>query len=143
MALVRSFLRRPVADRALVAHAIVVHLLIAALLRLIGLRRLTVWLAHVSRLGASPDAAVDPARVAWAVRTATHLLSAGRTCLTEALAAQYLLQRRGAAPTLRLGVSRVADVVTAHAWLEAAGGIVIGGDIADRYLPFAVRKEMP
>jgi len=143
MTLVRSFLRRPVADSAQVAHAVVVHLLIAALLRLIGLRRLTAWLAHVSSPGEVRDAAVDAGRVAWAVRTATHLLPAGRTCLTEALAAQYLLQRRGAAATLRLGVSRVADVVTAHAWLEAAGGIVIGGEIADRYQAFAGRKEMP
>ena len=156
------------ADNALVAHALVVHLAVALLLRVIGLRRLTRllprahrparlvvyatgggqgWRSHgacASRMHADAES-----RVVWAVRTATHLVPAGRTCLTEALAAQHLLRRHGGDAMLRLGVSvcKVSDTlqtpIAAHAWLEAAGRIIIGGETAALYEPLPTRKEMP
>jgi hypothetical protein len=186
-----------VADSALVAHALGVHIAVALLLRLIGLRRLTIWLARVAGTGscgaalsasapvgssgatARPSRSAQPEgwqgrepraealrhedRVVWAVRTATHLVPAGRTCLTEALTAQHLLRRHGGDALLRFGVSackvsdtrdpagRVSDTlsdisqapIAAHAWLEAAGRIIIGGDTAAQYQPMAARKEMP
>src|SRR5262249_43809661 len=83
MNLIRPFIRRPMADRVLVAQAIAVHLCIAALLRAVGLRRVMAWsdarTPARSRHMICPDAET---RVAWAVRTAAYLLPMGRTCLT-------------------------------------------------------------
>ena len=78
-------------------------------------------------------------RVAFAVRTASHLVP-GATCLSQALAAQALLRLRGDSVNLCLGAAR-SDQGTfeAHAWLEADGTIVIG-DLPDldRYQRFAL-----
>jgi transglutaminase superfamily protein len=146
MTVLRALVRRPAADSALVAHAIVVHAVVALLLRPIGFRRLTAWLARAASIGARRDPRVDAAsRVVWAVRTATHLVPGGRTCLTEALTAQHLLRRRGEDATLCLGVSRSGSgaPIAAHAWLERAGRIIIGGETAARFQPMIARKEMP
>lgn len=143
MGLIRSIMRRPLADTALVAHALVAHGAVALLLRAAGLRRVSAWLARAPRsrsVGASPR--IED-RVVWAVRTATHLMPAGRTCLTEALTAQYLVRRRGGDAELRLGVSRTATL-RSHAWLETAGRIIIGGDNAHSYTPlgpFSLRRS--
>jgi hypothetical protein len=146
MNLLRAFARRPLADTALVAHALVVHAAVAALLAALGLKRATAALHRFSRARASRGGARGACqciedRVVWAVRTATHLVPAGRTCLTEALTAQYLVRRRGGDAELRLGVA--VDAVkpfAAHAWLEAAGRIIIGGETASGYEPFAIPR---
>jgi hypothetical protein len=160
MKLIRSFFRRPLADRALVAQAIAVHLGAAALLRIGGLRRAMAWSdpppARCARRAAAEVRRSDApgrdveARVGWAVRTATCLVPLGRTCLTEALAAQFLLRRCGHGAALRFGVARapdraagekVAETLTAHAWLESAGRIIIGGETAAEYQPLAAQRE--
>jgi transglutaminase superfamily protein len=143
MRLLRAFIRRPMADRALVAQAIGVHLAIAGLLRIAGLRRTTVCLARrpPGERGQRSACGDVEHRVAWAVRTATHLVPLGRTCLTEALAAQHLLRRRGHDATLRFGVDKPAgDALAAHAWVEAAGRILIGGESAARYRPLLPKE---
>jgi len=58
------------------------------------------------------------------------------TCLTQALAAHWLLSREGYAPSLRLGVRRDESDFQAHAWVECDGSVVIGGtDARIRYRP--------
>ena len=89
-------------------------------------------------VGAQPDT-LD----GW-LRTATHLVPAGKTCLTEALTAQCLLRRRGADAALRIGVARATDAgapLTAHAWLEQAGRIIMGGETADGYEPLPLARR--
>ncbi|MBZ5555747.1 MAG: lasso peptide biosynthesis B2 protein [Acidobacteriia bacterium] len=141
---VRTFLRRPGADRRLLVHALVLYVAIAALLRLIAHRRLTRWLDAVYRRAPAPvnAVAVEIARVAWAVRTVAARVHIGPSCLTEALTAQYLLRRAGHAAALRIGVARsgggvarssASAPIAAHAWLEHAGRIVVGGDAAPAY----------
>jgi hypothetical protein len=49
MSLIRACARRPLSDSALVAHALVVHLTVALLLRVIGLHRLTALLSWAQR----------------------------------------------------------------------------------------------
>jgi hypothetical protein len=75
-------------------------------------------------------------RIAWAIRTATTLVAAGRTCLTEAVTAECLLRRDGYDATLRFGVAaspRAGSRLLAHAWVEHAGATIIGADA--RYAP--------
>jgi hypothetical protein len=68
------------------------------------------------------------AMLTGAVEAAARPIPAA-TCLTQALAAQFLLAQNGHASTLRIGVLTAGGQFKAHAWLEHAGRIVIG-DVA-------------
>jgi hypothetical protein len=75
--------------------------------------------------------------VTWAVRRVSRAVP-GATCLTQALAAQVLLSRRGYASRLRIGVARAADNgLRAHAWLESDGVVVFGGSGFEAYTPLS------
>ena len=57
-------------------------------------------------------------------------------CLRQALALQWLLERRGIATTLRIGVSKGVEDLQAHAWLEFSGRpIGQPEEIAARFSP--------
>ena len=87
----------------------------------------------------------QPARITWAVKGAARLLN-GRTCLTEALAADVMLCRRGHQSLLRIGVKKRnggAAPLEAHAWVES-DGLIVAGELAtlDEYLPLPNRGGM-
>ena len=87
------------------------------------------------RLHRSNSLPVD--RIAWAVRAACQLVPHA-TCLTQAMAGQVLLSRRGHPTRLRIGVSIQSQKgLEAHAWLECNGRVVLGdhGYLAT-YAPF-------
>ena len=77
-----------------------------------------------------PEADADEAelgRVGWAIPRAARFVPMA-SCLTQALAAQYLLARRGVASRIRIGVTQEPDgSFLAHAWLLSGGRIVVGG----------------
>ena len=60
------------------------------------------------------------------------------TCLTQAIAASVMLGRRGIPATIRFGATRdPRGRFIAHAWVESAGRIVIGGVTSpQRYAAF-------
>jgi hypothetical protein len=89
---------------------------------------------YLARLGKRRDVRQDVAisRLVWAIRTAAAFIPRA-TCLTQALAAKYLLERSGRSAQLYLGVAKENGQFLAHAWLECDGAIVLGGGIADRY----------
>ena len=59
-------------------------------------------------------------------------------CFPQCLAASEMLRRRGIASRLHYGVARDGDKLVTHTWLEAGGGIVIGGEVAGEYSTLAV-----
>ena len=64
--------------------------------------------------------------MASSVRRVSRYVPAA-SCLTQALATQVLLGRRGQVSSLRIGVTRSAEgELKAHAWLESNGEIIIG-----------------
>ncbi|RUU06930.1 lasso peptide biosynthesis B2 protein [Mesorhizobium sp. USDA-HM6] len=84
----------------------------------------------VTRLEARDDADIaDLRRIAWGVAAAARLVP-GASCLTQALAGQYLLARQGSASNIRIGVRRDTGAeLRAHAWLVSGNHIVLGGSI--------------
>jgi hypothetical protein len=65
-------------------------------------------------------------RVAWGVRAAARLIP-GASCLTQALAGQYLLGRSGVPSIVRIGVRRGDNAsFAAHAWLISEGAVLLG-----------------
>jgi hypothetical protein len=58
-------------------------------------------------------------------------------CLKIALVAQWLLQRKGIATNLRIGINNDLSLFSAHAWLEYDGEILIDSeDTRDRFTAF-------
>ncbi len=62
----------------------------------------------------------------WAVDHTARLIPKA-TCLTQALAAQYLCARGGRETHIRIGVIRDGTSMRAHAWLVEDERVLIGG----------------
>jgi hypothetical protein len=131
-----SFFDRPLADQGILLRATVT----------VGVTRLALWvlpartilrlvgrLVPPDRAMYGPDAGPSIERIGWAVRKAAdHVPRA--SCLTQALAAQLLLSRRGYPSRLCIGVARNASGgMDAHAWIEAGGSVVVGGGELERF----------
>jgi hypothetical protein len=72
--------------------------------------------------------AADAYRIAWAVRNTARLIPKA-TCLTQALAGQVALSRRGLASRIKIGVIRSPEgALKAHAWLLSGHQIILGGN---------------
>jgi hypothetical protein len=133
----RNFLRLSSSDRRLLISA---ALLLGAivlglwLLPFLTLQRLLGNLA-APRTSRREAEAFSADRVVWAVTVASRYVPGASTCLTQALAAQVLLARRGEVACLRIGVARREGRFQAHAWLESQGKVIFGGSELGRYAP--------
>ena len=97
--------------------------------------------AHVRALASGPATGLassgrpTPARIAWAVAAASPLVPGGSNCLLRAIAAGLMLRQYGYDAALIIGVAKPPDGgLAAHAWLESAGEVVIGGFELERYV---------
>jgi hypothetical protein len=70
--------------------------------------------------------------VRWAIEAAARHLPWHPVCLPQAVAAQWMLRRRGIPSTLYLGADPTADY-HAHAWVRAGTTIVTGGPLEKRF----------
>lgn len=110
---------------------------------LLGTIRVALWLlpfrvVHRRLARTQPSSArFSIEQIGWAVAVASVYLPFA-TCLPQALAAQVLLRRNNHAADLKIGVARdERGRLEAHAWVESAGRIVIGGSAGSvaRYTP--------
>ncbi len=94
----------------------------------LSLRRHDAIRRRIEGLGASQAATLHELRlVSWGITAAARLVP-GASCLTQALAGQYLLARRGKGSFVRIGVEQDTGAqLKAHAWLISGGQIVLGG----------------
>jgi len=122
-------------ERALLLEAVAALGVSGVLLRVRPFSRVA---ARLGRHMAEGPSAADPAttetalRVRWAVDTASRHLFWKPVCLPQAVAAQWMLRRRGIASTLYLGVNPAAKY-DAHAWVRAGSIIVTGGPRQDSF----------
>jgi hypothetical protein len=138
MAQLHKFSRLPAPYRHLFIQALVLLAIVRLALWLLPFRtlqRLAAGMVRANPTGQTGDQPFLPP-VAWAVTVASRYVPAA-TCLTQALATQALLARRGHSTSLRLGVARSeAGEFQAHAWVEWRGTIVIGGiEALSRFTP--------
>jgi hypothetical protein len=126
------------AGRRLVAEAALLLGVSRVLLLMVPFRRIAPLL---SRLPAGAPPPVDPllARsVARAVTIAARNVPFRAVCLPQAMAAKFMLARRGQRSTLHLGVGKDdAGDLTAHAWLQSDGAIVLGAARVGDVIPIA------
>ena len=121
-------------ERCLLLQTLFVVISLRAALGLLAFRQVNNVISHrANRRRALRN--ISKARVIWAVRTASAFIP-GSTCLTQALAAKYQLERFGLNTQLHFGVAKKEDGrLLAHAWLQCDGEAVIGGEIAPRFAP--------
>lgn len=74
--------------------------------------------------------------IVWMVNVSSRYTPGGAKCLARALTTQILLTQQGYLPDLRIGVTKAAGHLEAHAWVEYQGRVIIGhlNDLA-RYMP--------
>ena len=137
MTLLASWLRLPAPQRALALEAAAWLTLSRVLVRHVAMRR---WHRHLD-VGAGDGG--DGGRrelghaVGRMVRRVAHRLPFEALCLPQAMAAQWMLRRRGVSSRLWIGARRAAPgrPLDYHAWLTVDGESVIGGRSAGAYVP--------
>jgi hypothetical protein len=120
----------PQADRRLVLQVVPWLLAIRLALKLIPLPALRRALGGAARTlpMSNHSGDVEPMRVAWAVRAASRRLLGDGSCLAQALTTELFLRRVHIPASLCIGVAKdEAGKLVAHAWVESAGTVVIGG----------------
>lgn len=112
------------------ASALAVVASVRAGLSCLGYARLKRLMPKTKRVRAeAPQAVLD--RCAWALTRASRIVP-GASCLTQALAGQWLLARLGFASQVAVGVRPEGQgSLAAHAWLTSSGRVVVGGTAED------------
>jgi len=129
-----KFLSLPGTDQQILVTSLVVLTLIRVGLWIIPFRMLQRLLGYLfSPPKKAKQPSLPPEKVAWAVRAASRYVPSA-TCLAQALTVQALLTHHGIRSDLAIGVAREGESpITAHAWLEINGVVIIGGQERDRY----------
>lgn len=114
------------AGRWLIIEAVMLMVIIQAGFRMLSYTMLRRGLDNLKALRAGSRH--SPSRIGWAVNAAGRRLP-GRTCLSEALAADVMLCCHGYSSSVRLGIRKTGGrsmAPEAHAWVECGGKIVTG-----------------
>lgn len=84
--------------------------------------------------GTAIACSLSPEKMSWAVASASRFVPRGSNCLVRALSTELILRRFGYPAELKIGVAKTEEGgLTAHAWLESSGRIVIGEFDLGRY----------
>lgn len=134
-----SFIRRVVTLRpeegVLLGHALALVLAVRISLWLLP-SRVIVRRVHSTSTRAPEGrcSGVRAEQIAWAIDAASRRVPRA-SCLTQAVAGQILLRHHGIDSILRVGVIRRGTGFRAHAWIEEAGRILIGGAESKQFTP--------
>jgi len=130
----RKFLSLPAKERYILLKAFLLLSIIRLGLWLLPFRTLQQTLERLFHYPVtSYRQAPSPEKFSWAVSAVSRYVPSA-TCLAQALTLQALLSQEGIHSDLALGVARDdATGITAHAWLEIDGTVIIGAQERDRY----------
>ncbi|PYM62155.1 MAG: lasso peptide biosynthesis B2 protein [Candidatus Rokuibacteriota bacterium] len=146
MTRLRRLARLPAADRRLLLRAAVLLWGTRVGLWVVSMRTVHRVLGRLMpvRAGWRRSVPFSPERIAWAARVGSRYVPRA-TCLVQALAVQRLLEREGHPACLRIGVAKSGRArLLAHAWVESAGRVVVGGGALEGYAPLlAWERERP
>lgn len=96
---------------------------------LLPFNRLRGWIAHVDQTDKEPADFEEMRAIIQAIERVSQFLSIFQiNCLPKALVGHRLLCRQGFDVHLKIGVLKNnGDQLTAHAWIEYEGRVVLGG----------------
>lgn len=121
-------LRRSRSDFKMFARAYVLVWAIRLALWVLPFRTIYNWAIEFrkGRIGDRPMDSDSVYRVVWAISAAARRVPKA-SCLTQALATQIMLGRRGHRASLQIGIMKSqAGRFDAHAWVERNGDVLIG-----------------
>lgn len=122
---ISRFFHMKISDQVFLARCILVLCIVrfALSIKLVSLVR-----QNIARIQVAADADQNALKmVAWGISACSKYVP-GATCLTQALAGQYLLARLKFKSVVRIGIEREShENVRAHAWLLSGGFVVLGG----------------
>ena len=139
----RKFLCLSNAERWILIKVALLLAVIAVSKRLLPFRTVRRLLARAADrpVGRQHADRLSAQRVVWAVEAASRHIPRTKSCLTQALAAQLMLTRRGYPALVHLGVTRGEQgQFQAHAWVEMEGKAVIGRSGLERFTPLTLLK---
>lgn len=127
----KKFLQLSWADRFLLLEAFLRLGVTRAVLLLVPFKYIAPRLGRQTLdLPEDPDQGDFPEwtrRVSWAVETAAGQTPWQSACLAQAITGKFMLKRYGLETRLFLGMKKGPDgKLSAHAWLKAGNGILIG-----------------
>jgi|JXWS01.1.fsa_nt_gb hypothetical protein len=119
----------------LVLQASVVLVWIQILIRVVSYRRVYAMAKILPTSANVPTSEfkTDFQAIQWGIHTADEMTYGHASCLERAIAAEQLLTHCGLNATLQIGIERTGAEISAHAWTESNGKIVIGGGDLDSY----------
>ena len=141
MGVLAKFASLPRCERALVVKAVIALVATEAGLRFLPFTTVRRFARHsyASRASRMQMPRHSAQKISWAIESSSRRIPGAMNCLVRALATEYLLGHFGYSAELRIGVARTAaGAITAHAWLESEGAVIIGEFELDRYVVFAV-----
>lgn len=131
----RKFLRLSAKQRWLLIKATALLALIRVALRLLPFPVVRPHIERVTRR--SRPLAMNPLpaeQLAWAIDVAGRVVPGGGHCLSQALALQVFLVRRGYTAKICFGVQKPeGSALMAHAWVEHDGVVLIGGSNLQKF----------
>jgi len=84
-----------------------------------------------AKAGATPEQIRLAQEIGWAVTRSARWAPFRAVCLPQAMAAQFMLRRRGVTSVMHFGAGKGTEKpLNAHAWLDAAGVEVTGYPVA-------------
>ena len=137
MKALRKLLNLPGVDIGLLLEAALILGIARLAIALVPFRHIAPWLgvcqSATPAMPLSEERIWLAKRIGWAVHTAAGHLPWQAVCLPQAIAAKFMLRRRGFASTLYLGVSRDDTSFKAHAWIRVGNVVVTGYQDMQRY----------
>ncbi|MCL6566518.1 MAG: lasso peptide biosynthesis B2 protein [Acidobacteriia bacterium] len=139
MGRLRRYLGLPAAERRLFHRALAAVVRVRVRLWLLPFAVIRRQIDHESAPRSAPRQLWTPEQIARAVRRAGRCVPRA-SCLVLALAARELCAEAGHPTRVHVGV-RPGGKFAAHAWLECAGRVLLGGEDADDYAPLLTLGE--
>jgi len=121
----RTLMNLPRSERELILRTLPLVAAIRAALWVVPLRGVGRLIRACEHLPFSVPADMPVSRLEWAVRAASRRIPMA-SCLTQALALQFLLVRSGRASEVHIGVRKDAEAgLQSHAWVECEGRMLL------------------
>lgn len=129
MTKVLRFIRLRFSEKIFLSHCVIVLCVIRVAL---SLKSASFIMRKISAIQVTEEGDQKTWRmIAWGIGACSNFVP-GATCLTQALAGQYLMARHNCRSIVRIGIERENHGnMKAHAWLLSGGFVVLGGKASD------------
>lgn len=135
--MVRIFMRKPAEDQFRLLRILLLSFWIRIMVLTLPFRKLAKVLGSQNNQIDQKSTGIDWVyvnTVSRQIRNISRAVPWTSNCLVQAAVGKILLRKRSIDSMVHFGVNKEGRSMKAHAWLTVGDSIVIGGDIADRFV---------